>query len=214
MGTSFSLSATNDAVLTWMWATNYWFERTAGPNGGVSGSTNGWYALGSNVSVTAEAAAYHHFTLWTGAVVSSVNPLPLTMDQAYWLRALFAANLATNGTPEWWLAQFGWTNAFDAAETNDADQDGLAAWQEWIAGTDPTNRSSVLAATNLSLDASVLVLQWPSVSNRIYGLDRATNLMLFEAIATNLAATPPLNVHTDQASGLDRAFYRIKVERP
>jgi hypothetical protein len=127
----------------------------------------------------------------------------------------FSPLLATNGTPKWWLAQFGWTNNFNAAETSDADYDGMLTWQEWIAGTDPIDRWSVLSVTNLRPSASGFVLHWFSVSNRLYGVDRTTNLIMpgFEGIATNLPAMPPVNVYTDQAPGIEKAFYRIKVEQ-
>ena len=89
----------------------------------------------------------------------------------------------------------------------------MLTWKEWIAGTDPTNRWSVLSVTNLIPWGSGFVLYWPSVSNRIYGVDRATNLVLsgFDVIATNIPATPPINVHTDQVPGVGKAFYRIDV---
>lgn len=96
----------------------------------------------------------------------------------------------------------------------DTDGDGMTDGSELTAGTNPTNAFSVLSVTNPLLDPAVFVLQWPSVSNRIYGVDRATNLILFEVLATNLPATPPVNVHTDQVPGIDKAFYRINVEKP
>ena len=49
---------------------------------------------------------------------------------------------AALGTPLAWLAGHGWTNDVDQAELSDTDGDGLAAWQEYIAGTVPTNRAS------------------------------------------------------------------------
>jgi hypothetical protein len=134
--------------------------------------------------------------------------------------AVFAEVLAAKNTPEWWLAHYGLTNDlwdFDAAETNDSDGDGMPAWQEHIAGTDPTNRASLLAVTNFpSLNASTFVIAWPSVSNRVYEVDRATNLVSpgFESIASNIPASPPLNVHTDILQDVDKTFYRITVEKP
>lgn len=45
------------------------------------------------------------------------------------LEAVFAPNLAPRGTPEWWLADYGFSNEFAAAELSDLDEDGLFAWQ-------------------------------------------------------------------------------------
>ena len=44
---------TNNETLTWLWATNYLLNASSAGNGTVSGSTNGFYGAGSNVSVTA-----------------------------------------------------------------------------------------------------------------------------------------------------------------
>ncbi len=55
------------------------------------------------------------------------------------LSVSFEAILATNSVPTWWLAQFGWTNNCDAAALADTDGDSLAAWEEYFAGTSPTN---------------------------------------------------------------------------
>ena len=213
------MTITNDATLTWQWTTYYWLNSEAGPNGLVNVSS-GWQKPGDTMLITPRADPYYHFTKWTGNVDGDdecANPLSLLMNASQSVTANFAANVLTNtGTPEWWLAKYGWTNDLDTAVTNDPDHDGTATWQEWIAGTDPTNRLSVLSVTNLSTSAAGYVLSWPSVSNRIYWVDRSTNLIQpsFESLATNLPATPPMNVYTDQVPVLDRAFYRIRVENP
>ena len=214
--TNVTLTLTNNAVLTWRWITNVNLTCSAGANGSISGACNEWYQLGGSVTVTANPANYYRFVAWMGTVNSTSNPLSLTMNQSHFVVAQFAVNLAAKSTPTWWLAQYGWTNNFDAAETNDADHDGSLNWQEYIAGTDPTNRLSVLCVTNLRRSESEFVLYWPSASNRTYGVDRATNLVVsgFSAIATNLLATPPTNVYTDQVPVIGKAFYRINVEKP
>ena len=64
--------------------------------------------------------------------------------------SLVATLLATNGVPKAWLADYGWTNNFDAAATNDADGDHVATWEEYYAGTDPTNDSSFFQCLEIS----------------------------------------------------------------
>ncbi|MFH0952958.1 MAG: SGNH/GDSL hydrolase family protein [Verrucomicrobiota bacterium] len=59
-----------------------------------------------------------------------------------------------------------------------------------------------------------VVLEWTSGINQSYVVQRSASLVApegFSAIQTN-ASTPTLNVHTTSVGGLDRAFYRIKVE--
>lgn len=49
----------------------------------------------------------------------------------------FEAGFAPKGTPNWWLALYGYTNGLAAAELADLDGDGVANWLEYRAGTDP-----------------------------------------------------------------------------
>lgn len=214
-----------DLNYPYVFAYKYALTSVAGPHGSVApgGVVNVPY--GGSTSLAVSADAYFHIE---SLLTNGVNVAAAASQRVYtsiWVNvmatgtlvAAFAENLTANtGTPEWWLAQYGWTNNFEVASTNDADHDGLATWQEWISGTDPTNALSVLSITNLFAATPGFVLNWPSVSNRLYGVDRATNLMPaeFEGIASNLAATPPSNVYTDQVSGLDKAFYQIKVKLP
>jgi hypothetical protein len=128
----------------------------------------------------------------------------------------FEENLTPHGAPEWWLAEHGITNAFDAAELDDPDGDRMPTWKEWFASTDPTNAASVLAM-NVPAPRGMVgaVVLWSSVSNKTYALERGTNLLTadFVGIESNIPATPPTNVYTDSMALPPRGvFYRVTVE--
>jgi hypothetical protein len=162
---------------------------------------------------------------WIDSTIVQLNPgnaqvtstLPMYRDGRPYshLGGDMAIAMSTNGTPFSWLASFGLGNGgWNRAAMADQDGDGMAAWKEYIAGTDPTNPFSILLVTSVAdATASGFVVQWPSVADRTYELDRTTNLTLnaFEVIAVDLPATPPMNVYTDVVEGLDRALYRIKA---
>ncbi len=59
-------SLTNNAVLTWQWNTNYLLNASSVGGGGVTGGTNGFYAAGSTVVVTATPSLGYQFLGWTG----------------------------------------------------------------------------------------------------------------------------------------------------
>jgi len=59
------------------------------------------------------------------------------------IHATIAPDLAASGTPHWWLAQYGYTTNFDAAEAADTDADGMSNFAEYAFGLDPTKGSSV-----------------------------------------------------------------------
>ena len=189
---------------------------TAGPHGWVSpaGSTVVW--SGSNVTVDIHADQYCDIKSvlvdgMTQGVVSQYVFVAVTNDRS--LTAEFTEQLATNSTPLWWLAGYGHSNAFDAAALTDDDLDGMTNWQEYVAGTDPTSRGSVLLVSSPTAPAlGSVVLQWPSSADRVYYVDRSTNLVNgFVALASNLPAHPPVNCYTDVVNQAGPLFYRIRV---
>ena len=119
-----------------------------------------------------------------------------------------------------WLASYGLPSN-GSADYLDADNDVLNNWQEYVAGTDPTNASSVFKITSAqAVSGTQLVLRWSSVANRVYDVTRATNLAAgigaFVPVpgATNLAPTPPVNTWTDPVSRASApAFYRLRVHQ-
>lgn len=101
----------------------------------------------------------------------------------------------------------------------DPDGDGMATWQEQLAGTDATNRDSSLHFSEVTPPASGagLVVRWPGVTGKIYRIERGTNLLdgngLTALVGGNIAGVTPLNSATDTtAVGAGPWFYRIKLE--
>ena len=86
---------------------------------------------------------------------------------------------ATPGTPQWWLAQFGFTNEFDQAEEDDDDLDGVPTADEYVAGTIPTNRLSVFRIVGQGRQSGSNFIQWiggTSGPTNPYGIYVSTNL--------------------------------------
>jgi hypothetical protein len=115
-----------------------------------------------------------------------------------------------------WLASYGLPSD-GSADFPDPDGDGLNNWQEYLAGTNPTNAASVFKITSAQMiPGGKFVVRWASVSNRLYDISRGTNLAAGSRAfvplpgATNLPATPPVNAWTDSVSTAStRAFYRV-----
>ena len=77
-----------------------------------------------------------------------------------------------NGLPDWWeLQYFGHLTGTDP--NADPDHDGMSNLQEWLAGTNPTNASSVLRLVAIPTNnPNAFVVRWPSVAGKSYWLER------------------------------------------
>ena len=172
----FETALTNHASLEWLWSTNLWLDPSAGPDGSVAPSPS-WQPAASTASVLALPNPYFQFAHWSGDASGTNNPILLPMDSPKTLAAHFAPILATNSTPQWWLAQFGWTNDFDSAALDDPDEDGFPTWREYLADTDPSDPDSFLRPLSSSGTSTNLVFAVePTSTARLYHVDSATNL--------------------------------------
>lgn len=113
-----------------------------------------------------------------------------------------------------WLEQFG-LPIDGSADSADTDGDGHNNWQEWRAGTEPTNSLSVLRLLSPMPSSDGLVVRWQSVTDRTYRLERTTNLTQgsFEAIASNIVGQAGATAYVDTNAETNRPlFYRVRVE--
>jgi len=115
-----------------------------------------------------------------------------------------------------WAQQYG-LSTDGSADYADADSDRMNNWQEWIAGTAPTDAASALRMSNPTTDASGVTVSWQSVSNRTYFLERTTNLGAmppFSLLTNKLVGQPGTTSFTDtNATGPGPFFYRVGVQQ-
>jgi hypothetical protein len=179
--------SSNSAILSATLPTYSIITASASPGGRVvpSGSVivyPGWSAV-----FTATASNYYEIAEihTNNAVVEGVAGMTtythrwdeVTADGQFY--AMFRAKTATNDVPLWWLAQYyNVTTNGDELALSDGDSDGLLAWQEYIAGTVPTNSVSCLRFNQIDKAAERnLVLRWPSTLDRLYTLLYSSNLV-------------------------------------
>jgi hypothetical protein len=96
----------------------------------------------------------------------------------------------------------------------DADGDGMDNIGEYLAETHPLDSGSVFKMDDVvSLGPSGYEVRWRSVEGRFYALSRSTNLPHgFSTIATQLPASVPVNVYTDQPPASPHVYYRVRTE--
>jgi hypothetical protein len=137
---------------------------------------------------------------------------------------VIATNLSTvgDGIPDAWRAEFfptvdptgRTTNSLSCAAC-DPDGDGQNNIQEYLAGTDPTNPSSLLRIVSLAQVAGNVQVSFASVSGKYYTLERCLSLGgAWTTLVDNIAGTGGIRQATDigGASQLG-AFYRIQLNQ-
>ena len=196
-----------------------WGVNMAG-NGDLSGyawSENaGWIKLDPTYSqVTIDKATGRFSAYAWGENIGWIRFAGLSPQ--YSVRTL-AFDTQPHGTPNWWLDYHG------VGETTDTDGDGLLAWEEYVAVTDPTSAASLLeivAVSNRPVPG-VTVLPVPhvyydSATNRLYRLLYATNVVTgpWEQVPGQhgIPGDGNRNSMVDiNAMEQEQRFYRIGVE--
>ena len=100
-----------------------------------------------------------------------------------------------------------YTSIFPPVDPNlDSDGDGVKDWQEYIAGTNPTNATSCFKATQNTRN----VITWSPATGRVYSVYWATNLINgFQPLETNILY--PQSSYTNLNPGPRVNLYQIKV---
>ena len=116
--------------------------------------------------------------------------------------------------PYAWLYQYGL--AVDpSVHAADPDGDGMNNWQEWVAGTNPTNGASVLALVSLTKKPSGIMVSWRSAAGVRYFVQRSSNFAAqspFSVLATNIYGLSGTTTYTDRsATNGGPYFYRVGV---
>ncbi len=116
-----------------------------------------------------------------------------------------------------WLQQYGFP-IDGSSDFVDSDGSGMNHYQDWVAGLNPTNPSSVLAVVSAvpTNNPSGIVVTWQSVANISYNLLRSTSLTSppsFVAIQSNISGSTGTTSFTDtNIFGPGPFYYCIGVD--
>ncbi len=150
-------------------------------------------------------------------LVETVEPLPSfehRVSSGGRLNMQRAIDRDADRLPDWW--EIKWVGDLETMnDTTDTAGNGFLDWQEYRAGTDPTDPNDALQL----MDAKVLPcgarrLRWASVADRSYRVARANAIDgEFKQIASDLPATPPYNTWTDSDGNTKHpVFYRVELD--
>jgi sugar lactone lactonase YvrE len=189
-----------------------WLDATIA---GLSGAAS----LGTlTVQIPANAAPSAAYAIHFDHASASPNGLASFPKQT--LTALItlserSASSYNDGIPDSWrLRYFGTIYNPLSVASADPDGDGASNWDEYVAGTDPTDPKSCLrlsSAQMLTAQGLECVLRWPSVLGKQYVIESAAALEApnWMPLSTNFGSGADL-VFQD-ASGANARFYRVRL---
>ena len=195
------------------------FELTASAGaGGTITPTTTNVTLGANETFTITANSYYRIAKveTNGADTGLTFDNNSTTTNFVWpnvqatgaVYATFQPQVTTGPVPVpyEWLASYFTTNNYDACALADQDGDGMKTGDEYIAGTSPTNATSLLKATQAPRN----VVTWSPVTGRYYSVYWSTNLLKgFTNIQDNIVH--PQGSYTNTSPSTKVNSYQIKV---
>ena len=124
-----------------------------------------------------------------------------------------AQSQAPHGTPLLWLRTYGLSGDPAAAELADPDRDGVPSWQEYVAGTDPTNAGSVLKLSASVSGGGTVRLNFPTGLARLYQVESSDTLATWTPVGEPvLGEGQPVEVMDSRPwAAVGGRFYRARA---
>jgi len=201
-----------------VFAERYWtLTASAGDNGSMtpSGEIRIPHGDGTNFVITADSYFHVDDVDKNGLSLGSIVAFAwdnVTADGT--IAASFAADLAAQGTPHWWLADYGWLTDFDLHEAANPDKDPYTTLQEYVLDYNPTVSNDWFRITAVS-NNSPFTVYFESSALRNYTLLSRTNLTegTWQPLIGPRTGVGGGDAMTDDGSS-PANFYKLRVACP
>jgi hypothetical protein len=143
---------------------------------------------------------------------SDLTPLDVNMAKdVFVLRVQASLEDADNdGLPDSWETKY--FGNFERDGTGDFDSDGMSDGAEFLAGTDPTDKQSVLRLTQVGTTVTGRRITWTAIPGKTYLIQFKTNLIdvAWEELAGSVKAdATTASKSDDTTNGAEQRFYRV-----
>lgn len=117
---------------------------------------------------------------------------------------------------QWKTNFFCSASKLESDEEADPDHDGVPNWQEYLAGTNPTNALSRLEFSSTGVQSDQIVLRWKGAPGRVYVIERSIALTgaPWIPVSTNVCAEAEISGMAASLSTAESQFYRIRLQQP
>ncbi len=190
--------------------------------------SEGAYIEGANISDFSDAVLLHTVSTNTADNYPAVNRVAVQNTTLFRYVRLHAppsyplysfaeldftlgSDFTAQGTSIPWLEEYGLS---EADEFVDNDGDGLLTWEEYVAGTIPTDSTSVLELNSITSTPNGLVLVWQSIEGKKYSINTYTSLdyPVSGVLVSDIIGVAGETAYTTTVSEVDTIFYDIGVE--
>ncbi|HOW98107.1 MAG TPA: alpha/beta hydrolase-fold protein [Kiritimatiellia bacterium] len=201
-------------ILTFYWPLDVSSPPPSVPGFLLHSPGDGTVAYSNSVLLQTEMTAHGQTNLLVTLAGGLGHGWDKTKNQAQW--DFFMAQTPmidddADGMPDTWE----WQHELDLGKDDsgsDPDGDGASHLEEYRAGTDPKDSSSVFKAETLaSAMPDSVIIRWASATGKTYTVSAATNLGGgFTALTNGVPATPPVNVYTG-GSPESAVYFRVAI---
>jgi hypothetical protein len=201
-------------------STTYTIEFFASATGDLSGFGEGQFFVGST-SVLTNGAGTVNFTSSLAAAVPASYVITATATDPSGNTSEFSATRTVtttdtdgDGMPNNWEIAHTLNPGINDANI-DSDGDGATNLQEFKAGTDPKNASSVLRITAIDRSTGNPRVSFPSVNGKTYRLEYRDDLTSgsWSPLVDGIFGTgATLQISDPSGTGLSKRFYRLSLE--